>query len=212
MSFIALVDYGMGNLLSVAKALEHVGGIIRVVEKPSEAEGASGIILPGVGNFGDGMEHLDSRGFSPLVKRSIASGLPFLGICLGMQMLLDSSEEAPGVQGLSVFKGKVKRFPECGEKIPHMGWNSISMNPECPYFKGVPDGSFFYFVHSYCACPEDEKVIAAKCHYIYDFAAALSLGNIFATQFHPEKSQERGLRLLKNFVEYCESKQTGKGS
>jgi glutamine amidotransferase len=155
------------------------------------------------------MEHLDSRGFSPLVKRSIASGLPFLGICLGMQMLLDSSEEAPGVQGLSVFKGKVKRFPECGEKIPHMGWNSISMP------RNVLLKSFRRFVHLFRAfilrVSEDEKVIARNV--ITSMISQTALSS--ATSSHavsPRKGQERGLRLLKNFVEYCEARQTGKGS
>ena len=201
MSFIALIDYGMGNLLSVSKALEHVGGKIRLVENPAQIEDASALILPGVGNFGDGMKNLSSRGFVKPVLDWAASGKPLLGICLGMQMLLEESEEAPGVKGLGVFNGKVVRFPECGEKIPHMGWNSIKRgNPPSKFLEGIQDGSFFYFVHSYYAAPEDKSVVAASSDYIFEFAAAVGRGNVFATQFHPEKSQDKGLAILSNFV------------
>ena len=209
MSFIALIDYGMGNLLSVSKALEHVGGTIRLVESPSQIEGASALVLPGVGNFGDGMRNLSSRGFVKPVQDWAASGKPLFGICLGMQMLLEESEEAPGVKGLGVFKGKVVRFPECGEKVPHMGWNSIKAGkPPSKFLKDVPDGSFFYFVHSYYAAPVDKSVVAASTSYILDFASALGQGNIFATQFHPEKSQDKGLALLKNFVSISDPEKT----
>lgn len=196
----------MGNLLSVSKALEHVGGKIRLVESPAQIAGASALILPGVGNFGDGMKNLSSRGFVEPVLNWAASGKPLLGICLGMQMLLDESEEAPGVKGLGVFKGKVVRFPECGEKVPHMGWNSIKIgNPPSKFLKGVPDGAFFYFVHSYYAAPEDKAVAATSTDYILNFASSLGKGNIFATQFHPEKSQDNGLAILKNFVDIAAS-------
>ena len=204
MSFIALIDYGMGNLLSVSKALEHVGGKIQIVDKPEGISGASALVLPGVGNFGDGMKHLSSRGFVKPLLDWAASGKPLLGICLGMQMLLEESEEAPGVKGLGVFKGKVVRFPECGEKVPHMGWNSISAGLDAPrsrFLKDVPDGSFFYFVHSYYAKPEDKTASVAVSDYILPFTAAVGKGNVFATQFHPEKSQDKGLAILKNFVD-----------
>ncbi len=201
MSQIALIDYGMGNLLSVSKALEHVGGSIKMVETPEAIGDASALILPGVGNFGDGMRNLAARGFVEPLRAWAASGKPLLGICLGMQMLLESSEEAPGVEGLGVFKGRVVRFPDCGEKVPHMGWNSIrKTKPESKFLAGVPDGAFFYFVHSYYAAPEDPSTVAAFSDYILDFAAILGRGNVFATQFHPEKSQGRGLSILKNFV------------
>ncbi len=205
MGFIALIDYGMGNLLSVSKALEHVGGEIRIVDRPEGVDGASALVLPGVGNFGDGMESLSSRGFVKPVVDWAASGKPFLGICLGMQMLLDESEEAPGVKGLGVFKGKVLRFPEnSGEKVPHMGWNSVKREgPANKFLKDVPDGSYFYFVHSYYAAPVEKEVVAASCSYILDFAAILGKGNVFATQFHPEKSQEKGLAILRNFADAC---------
>ena len=203
MSFIALIDYGMGNLMSVSKALEAAGGKIRIVEKPAEAEGASGVVLPGVGNFGDGMEHLSRSGFVPFLKETVRADVPLLGICLGMQMLLDSSEEAPGVPGLSIFSGRVLRFPERGWKIPQIGWNSISFDPGNPFLKDLKQDSFFYFVHSYYALPDDPSVTAARCTYMIEFAAALSKGRIFAAQFHPEKSQECGLAILRNFVTIC---------
>jgi len=197
---IALIDYGMGNLLSVHKALEWVGGAVELVDKPADILRADGVILPGVGNFGDGMEHLRSRGLAAAVTAAISADKPFLGICLGMQMLLESSEEAPGVSGLGVFKGKVVRFPAGSEKVPHMGWNSIVKKQDCRCLEQVANGAFFYFVHSYYVLPEDPAVTAASCNYIVDFAAALGRGKIFATQFHPEKSHHAGLRLLANFV------------
>ncbi len=197
---IALIDYGMGNLLSVHKALESVGGKIEIIEKGSELKKFDALILPGVGNFGDGMEHLNKRGFTPEIHKAVQAGKPFLGICLGMQMLLESSEEAPGVKGLGLFKGQVVKFPEGQEKVPHMGWNSISIKNRCKCLENVPDESFFYFVHSYYAKPENPAVIAATCDYILDFTAILAKDNIFATQFHPEKSQNKGLEILRSFV------------
>ena len=197
---IALVDYGMGNLLSVSKALEASGGTIEITSDPSAIARADALILPGVGNFGDGMEHLRTRGLASEVVKFIESGKPFLGICLGMQMLLEESEEAPGMKGLGVFKGKVKRFPDCGFKVPHMGWNNISILNKHHCLDGVADGSYFYFVHSFYAEPEDRSVVAASSSYILDFCAAIGKDNVFATQFHPEKSQNPGLRILRNFV------------
>ncbi len=203
MSFIALIDYGMGNLMSVSHALGYVGGNVRLVRKPDEAEGAEGLILPGVGAFGDGMRHLDSAGWSDFLREKASSGIPFLGICLGMQMLLDSSEESPGVPGLGIIPGQVLRFPEAGLKVPQIGWNSIVPAENIPCFKGIKKDAFFYFVHSYYVRPEDPADSAAVCHYMIDFTAAVRRGNIFAVQFHPEKSQECGLTVLRNFVELC---------
>lgn len=197
---IALIDYGMGNLRSVAKALESVGGNIELVEQGSQLQSADAVILPGVGHFGDGMEHLNARGFVPAIHAAIRDGKPFLGICLGMQMLLESSEEAPGVQGLGVFKGKVLRFPAGKEKVPHMGWNSISIKSTHHCLDNVPEGGFFYFVHSYYAQPDDPAITAATCDYIMPFTAIMARDNVFATQFHPEKSQNNGLNILRNFV------------
>ncbi len=206
MGFIALIDYGMGNLLSVSKALEKAGGNIRIIDRPEQAEGCSGLVLPGVGNFGDGMRNLREHGFVDTVRRAVTENIPLLGICLGMQMMLESSEEAPGVEGIGIFKGAVRRFPDDrGEKVPHMGWNQIEHDGTNPFLAGVPSGSHVYFVHSYYADPVDRSVVAAECDYIFKFAAALGKGNVFASQFHPEKSQKRGLAILENFVKKCNS-------
>jgi glutamine amidotransferase len=202
---IALIDYGMGNLLSVSKALESVGGNIEIVDNGSDLEKADAIVLPGVGNFGDGMEHLKSRNLADVVINSIKAGKPYLGICLGMQMLLEESEEAPGVKGLGVYKGKVVRFPDGTEKVPHMGWNSISIKQQNTNLEGVPENSYFYFVHSFYAKPEDKSITIASCDYILEFAAAIGKDNVFATQFHPEKSQNKGISILTNFVRSAES-------
>jgi glutamine amidotransferase len=198
---IALVDYGMGNLLSVRKALEASGGDVEVVGRGSDIRKADAVVLPGVGNFGDGMEHLAKRGFPGEIIRFIESGKPFLGICLGMQMLLEESEEAPGVKGLGVFKGRVTRFPDKGIKVPHMGWNSITLKGRSRYTRGIPDKSYFYFVHSYYSAPEDINTVIARCDYILDFTAVIGRDNVVGVQFHPEKSQNPGLTILKNFVE-----------
>jgi glutamine amidotransferase len=197
---IALIDYNMGNLLSVSKALEHVGGDIRVTDCPADVAIADAVVLPGVGNFGDGMEHLRSRGFAEAVIQAVKAGKPLLGICLGMQMLLDCSEEAPNVAGLGIIPGKVKRFPDSTEKIPHIGWNSVKAERPCPLMDGLADETFFYFVHSYYACPASRDKVIGSCDYIVNFAAIIGGGNIFATQFHPEKSQNAGIRILENFV------------
>ena len=203
MGRIVLIDYGMGNLMSVSKALEYVGGEVRLARTPAEAEGAEGIVLPGVGAFGDGMEHLKAAGFVPFLREKAAAGRPLLGICLGMQMLMDSSEESPGVPGLSIIPGKVLRFPDAGLKVPQIGWNSIIPAPDNPFLQGIPGNAFFYFVHSYYVQPEDPADTAALCHYMIDFAAAVRRGNTFAVQFHPEKSQDCGLTILRNFIHQC---------
>ena len=201
MSFIAVIDYKMGNLLSVSKALEASGAQVKIVTSPAEASDASGLVLPGVGNFGEAMVHLNESGWIPCIRKWIAEDKPFLGICLGMQMLLESSEEAPGVPGIGIFKGSVKRFPAGIEKVPHMDWNSVRITPGNKFLSGLPEDPYFYFVHSYYASPEDPSVVAAVSDYILDFAAALSRGNLIATQFHPEKSQNNGLHILHKFIE-----------
>ena len=200
MSFVALIDYDMGNLLSVSKALESVGADLRIVRSPIEAKTASALILPGVGNFGDGMKHLRQSQFIPFIKDWIAADKPFLGICLGMQMLMESSEEAPEVEGLGIFSGKVVRFPAHSLKVPHIGWNTLEVQNNSPYFQGLSPLPWFYFVHSYYVQPNNSAIVAAKTNYIVDFAAALSRGNLLATQFHPEKSQENGLSVLQHFI------------
>ena len=201
---IALIDYGIGNLLSVSKALEAVGAQVRIVEKGAELEKADAVVLPGVGNFGDGMENLCSRGFADALLSFIGAGKPYLGICLGMQLLMEESEEAPGMKGLGVFKGKVLRFPERGLKVPHMGWNNLKIRMDHAAVKNLPDDSYFYFVHSYYVKPDEPGVTAASCEYILEFAAAIARRNVFAVQFHPEKSQNNGLHILKNFVKSAE--------
>ena len=197
---IGLIDYGMGNLFSVSKAFESVGAEVLVSSDIAQLEKTDAVVLPGVGNFGDGMKHLTESGLDKFVLSSIDSGKPFMGICLGMQLLMEESAEAPGVKGLAVFKGKVPRFPEMNLKIPHMGWNDITIAANgSARFADIPDKSFFYFVHSYYVAPEDQSIVACRCNYGIDFAAAISKDNVFATQFHPEKSQDKGLQLLKNF-------------
>ncbi|MDD3885544.1 MAG: imidazole glycerol phosphate synthase subunit HisH [Victivallaceae bacterium] len=201
---VALVDYNMGNLGSVSKALECAGADVRVISRPDELEHFQVCVLPGVGNFGDGMENLRSSGFDRAVPRFVDGGGRFLGICLGMQMLLQGSEEAPGVAGLGVFPGTVVRFPDDGgQKVPHMGWNGITFQPGCPVAAGIPDNSYFYFVHSYYVPPAPEYTLAA-CEYIRPFAAVIGRGRYIAAQFHPEKSQRAGLRLLGNFLALAE--------
>ncbi len=194
---IGLIDYDMGNLRSVHKALEFVGADVEVVSSSSDIQKADSIVLPGVGSFGDGMENLHSSGLTKSIIEAINENKPFLGICLGMQMLMESSEEAKGMKGLSVFKGSVIQFPKSSLKVPHIGWNSIETNGT-GVLNGIKD-DYFYFVHSYFVSPK-ENITIAKCNYIVDFAAAIGQGNVFATQFHPEKSQEKGLKILKNFV------------
>jgi len=198
---LALIDYGMGNLLSVSKALESVGADVKITADKDDILNADHIVLPGVGNFGDGMKHLAQSGLAESIITSINSGKPFLGICLGMQLLMEESEEAPGIKGLGIFKGKVVKFPKMELKVPHMGWNNVKITPTGDgYFADVPDNSYFYFVHSYYVAPENPDVIAGTCNYSINFAACLGNQQIFATQFHPEKSQDKGLQLLKNFI------------
>jgi imidazole glycerol-phosphate synthase subunit HisH len=197
---IAIIDYGMGNLSSVYKALKKLGADARITGNAPEIEKADSVILPGVGNFGDGMKHLQASGLDKVVKNSIKGGKPFLGICLGMQLLMDESEEAPGLPGLGIFKGKVVRFPKSSLKVPHMGWNDISIKGENPNLAGIKDGTYFYFVHSYYVKPDDSKISAAICNYGLDFSACIGRKKVFATQFHPEKSQDAGLCILKNWI------------
>ncbi len=199
---VALVDYGMGNLHSVAKALERVGAQVAMAASGAGMAGHDALVLPGVGNFGDGIAQLHSRGLFAPVKQWIESGSPFLGICLGMQMLLERSEEAPGLDGLGVVQGTVKRFQpvDAAMKVPQMGWNEVMARKGCPLFAGVPEGAQFYFVHSYYAVPKDEAVVAGETEYGVRYCSLIWRGEMYACQFHPEKSQASGLRVLRNFV------------
>ena len=199
---VALLDYNMGNLGSVRKALETTGARVELVESGRELEKFNCCILPGVGNFGDGMENLRSRGFDRAIPELLNRGGAFFGVCLGMQMLLEASDEAPGVAGLGLFPGRVMRFPEKKEKVPHMGWNSVRFRSGCPLGAELPQECYFYFVHSYYV-PVSEAYTVAECEYIVPGSACSGKGRCFAAQFHPEKSQRAGLRLLTNFLRFA---------
>jgi imidazole glycerol-phosphate synthase subunit HisH len=202
---IAIVDYGMGNLRSAQKGLEHVGHEARITSDPAEIARADGVLLPGVGAFKDCIDGLEERGLVPVVKSAAASGRPFLGICVGLQLLFDYSEEGPGAAGLGIFSGRVVRFPpaaETGLKVPHMGWNAITAtdSPTARVLLPQTDKTkYTYFVHSYYAVPEDPSIILARSEYGVSFPAIVGRDNVFATQFHPEKSQREGLAILKAF-------------
>ncbi len=199
---VAIIDYGAGNILSVQKALDHIGCENVVTSDREVIMSADGAVLPGVGSFGDAMDNLHKNGLTQAVKNFMSSGRPFLGICLGLQVLFDSSEESPDAAGLSVFSGKVRRFPAgIGLKIPQIGWNSIDYERGCPIFKGLPENPYVYFVHSYYLEASDESVVSAVAEYGVRYHAAVARGNVFATQFHPEKSGEVGLQILRNFAE-----------
>ena len=196
---IVIVDYGMGNLHSVNKAVALVGGNPVIAGDKAVIAGAEKLILPGVGAFGDCMVNLEKAGVIPAIKAHIEAGKPFLGICLGMQVLFEESEEAPGVKGLGVFPGKVVLIPT-SLKVPHMGWNRLQLKTYSPLLAGA-EGQYVYFVHSYCCQPRDKKVITAVCDYDAEVVAAVGEGNISGFQFHPEKSSTVGLEMLKRFVE-----------
>jgi imidazole glycerol-phosphate synthase subunit HisH len=198
---IKIVDYGMGNLRSVQKAFEKIGADAQVVSSPADLEGAEKLVLPGVGAFRDAIAELKRTGLDRPVREHIAADKPFLGICLGLQLLFDVSYEDGQWEGLGVLPGKVVRFADQPDlKIPHMGWNSLEFAQPSRIFEGVPEGSSVYFVHSYYVVPEDESVIAARTEHGTSFVSAVAKNNLFATQFHPEKSQSVGLRLLTNFA------------
>ncbi|MFZ9938384.1 MAG: imidazole glycerol phosphate synthase subunit HisH, partial [Luteolibacter sp.] len=198
-----IIDYGAGNLRSVANAVHALGIEPRLVAKPADLAGLTHLILPGVGSFGDCMAQLARLCLTDPIREWIAAGKPYLGICLGYQILFESSEETPGVPGLGAFTGIVRRFRQApGLKIPHMGWNSaLPRHPESPTWSGLGPEPYFYFVHSYFPVPEDDSLIAATTRYGDDtFAAAIETPSLLACQFHPEKSQDAGLRLLRNFL------------
>ncbi|HTL48481.1 MAG TPA: imidazole glycerol phosphate synthase subunit HisH [Verrucomicrobiae bacterium] len=200
---IAIVDYGMGNLRSVSKALEHLGAKVSVTSSPRDILKADKVVLPGVGAFGDAVEGLKTNALLDPLREYIKLGKPFLGICLGLQLLFHESEESPSITGLDVYSGKVQGFRSRGVKVPHMGWNQIHKNTDHPLLRNIPDESYFYFVHSFYAAPQDASVTAATCEYGQEkFAVAVGKDHVFATQFHPEKSQKAGLNLLQNFVKW----------
>jgi len=200
---IAVIDYGMGNLRSVAKAVEAAGGDVRIVTRPDEIAGAAGLVLPGVGALADCISALRASGLDQAVREWIAADRPFLGVCLGLQALFEFSEEG-NIEGLGVFPGKVVRFKLPPEfKVPHMGWNTVRFTqPDSPLIAGLAtEGEAFYFVHSYHCVPADPALVLAECEYGIKFTAAIARGRCFATQFHPEKSQAKGIALYHNFVE-----------
>ena len=201
---IAVVDYGMGNLRSVVKGLEKVGAAAVVTADPAVVSAADGVVLPGVGAFGMAMDHLRQSGLDAAILAAIAAEKPFLGICLGLQLLFEESEEFGPVRGLGVFPGRVVRFfPEgapAGVKIPHMGWNELEMRAPTPVLADIPEHTYVYFVHSYYVAPEDPSIIATSTEYSgQHFTSSITAGNLFACQFHPEKSGALGLRMLSNF-------------
>ena len=218
---IAVIDYGMGNLRSVQKALEVAGARTRVTSNPKDLSRCEKLVFPGVGAFGEAMKELKRRKLVEPIKDAIGEGKPFLGLCLGLQLLFEKSAEAPGVKGLAILKGESKRFKSQITshksqvfKVPHMGWNNIKVASHPAHetrggagksevtsiLKGVPSGSYMYFVHSYYVAPEDRSAILTTTDYGLNFVSGICKDNIYAFQFHPEKSQETGLRILKNFV------------
>ena len=225
---IALIDYGVGNLSSVAKAFEHVAAPVRVIRAPGELAGARAIVLPGVGAFGDAAAHLRRAGFEDPVRAAVADGIPLLGICVGLQLLFDESEEMGRHHGLGLFPGVVRRFADgmtvparpavtAGPaeaarpaqaaqrlKVPQIGWNQVHHPASHPLLAGVPSGSYAYFVHSYYCAPADPDLILATTDYGIDYASICGRGRVVGIQFHPEKSQAVGLRILRNFVNMVE--------
>lgn len=198
---VAIIDYGAGNLMSVKKALDYIGAESEITMDKGKILSASHIILPGVGSFGDAMQSMESRGLVETVQSAARSGKPFLGICLGLQLLFAKSDESMGVQGLSLLNGEIVSIPkDKGLKVPHMGWNSVSIKQKDGIFKDIPDESYFYFVHSYYLKNADRADVAGTAEYGVEIECAIQHGNLCATQFHPEKSGETGLKLLENFL------------
>ena len=198
---IAIIDYDAGNIKSVEKALQYLGEETCVTRSPEEILAAEKVILPGVGAFGDAMQKLHQYGLVEVIKEVVNRRKPLLGICLGLQLLFESSEESPSVEGLGILKGKIVRFPEdAGVKIPHVGWNSLQYPNPGRLFVNVPENAFVYFVHSYYLKAEDPQIVTASARYGTQIHASVEKDQVFACQFHPEKSSETGLQILKNFV------------
>ena len=199
---VAIIDYGAGNLQSVKKALDYIGCESVITADKEIIENASHVILPGVGSFGDAMDSIRSRGLEDVIKNAASGEKKFLGICLGLQLLFEESEESPGVKGLGVFRGSIVKIPgNLGLKVPHMGWNSVSLKQKCGIFENIGDESYFYFVHSYYLRDAEKDIVAGETEYGVSIQCAVQKGKVSATQFHPEKSGEIGLKLLKNFAE-----------
>lgn len=199
---IAIIDYDAGNIKSVEKALQFLGQEVRITDRPKEILAAEKVILPGVGAFGDAMANLKQKGLDQVIRQVVEQDTPFLGICLGLQLLFERSEESPGVEGLGILPGEILRIPaEEGVKIPHIGWNSLHLEHDGRLFKGIEEQAYVYFVHSYYLKAEEAECVRASVEYGTHIHASVEKGNVFACQFHPEKSSDVGLRILKNFVE-----------
>lgn len=199
---VGVIDYGGGNLQNVLNVLKFLGHTGKLVDTPKDLESIDRLIFPGVGSFGDCVEDLDRKNLRDPIVEWIKSDRPFFGICLGYQALFESSEESPGVKGLGIFEGQVKRFrPDSGLKVPHMGWNQVKpVDPDATIWKDLPDPLYLYFVHSFFPSPDDPSLISSTTEYGEDFASSIARGNTFAGQFHPERSQECGLKLIENFL------------
>ena len=198
---VAIIDYDAGNIKSVQKAIEYLGEEVIITREPEVILNASRVILPGVGAFGDAMEKLHKYNLVDVIKEVVKKEIPFLGICLGLQLLFETSDETPGVQGLGILKGKIKRIPDNGElKIPHIGWNSLSFPNKGRLYEGISQESYVYFVHSYYLDAEDKGIVVATTEYGTTIHASVEQGNVFACQFHPEKSSSVGLKILDNFL------------
>ena len=197
---IAIIDYDAGNIKSVEKALKFIGEEVVLTRDKDTILNADGVILPGVGAFGEAMKRLHEYGLVDVIKKVAEEKIPLLGICLGQQLLFDESEESPGVPGIGLLKGKIKRIPDTGLKIPHIGWNNLKYPNKGRLFEGIPEDSYVYFVHSYYLDAVDKSIVTATCEYGCSVEASVECGNIFATQFHPEKSSDVGLSILRNFV------------
>ena len=200
---ITVIDYQAGNIRSVEKALEKSGASVRVSGKASDLEKSDAVVFPGQGSCDSSMVNLRNQGLDEVLVEWINSGKPFMGVCLGLQLLLEESDEGDE-KGLGVLEGRVEKLPE-GQKVPHMGWNSVRFTTDHPVFKGVSQNAYFYFVHSYIAVPKASSIIAGHTEYGRDFCSAVAFDNVVAVQFHPEKSGENGLNIYKNFVSYVES-------
>ena len=199
---IAMIDYDAGNIKSVEKALQKLGADVVITKDPQVILSADKVILPGVGSFGDAMNNLRKYGLDKVIHQVVESGTPFLGICLGLQLLFERSDESPEAVGLGILEGEILRIPDAeGLKIPHMGWNSLHLQNDGRLFKGLKENDYVYFVHSYYLKAEDESIVKATTNYSVNIHASVEKDNVFACQFHPEKSSDVGLHILKNFVE-----------